>query len=271
MQESQLQQVGLVHVHHGVRLLRHRRRQRLQTHRPAAEALDQRAQQRPVAVVEAQAVDAQPGQRRVGHAGVDRAVAAHLRVVAHAAQQAVGDAGRAARAPRQQHGPVVADRDRQLGRVRVHQSHEVGGLVELQPLHHPEAVAQRGADQRVARRRAHQCEALDLQPHAARPRPLADQQVQREVLHGRVEHLLDGVGQAVHLIDEEHVAVLQRRQQAGQVAGPRDGRPRRGAQVDAHLRRDDARQRRLAQPRAGRRTADGRAARRAAAPRSARS
>jgi hypothetical protein len=54
-------------------------------------------------------VHVQHGQRRVGHRGGDAAVGAHLGVVAHPAQQAVGDARRAAGAAGDLEGAGVVD------------------------------------------------------------------------------------------------------------------------------------------------------------------
>ena len=51
------------------------------------------------------------------------------------------------------------------------------------------------------------------------------------------------------LVDEQDVAVLEVGQQRGEVAGLGDHRAGRGAEADAHLAREDAGQRRLAEPR----------------------
>ena len=86
-----------------------------------------------------------------------------------------------------------------------------------------------------------------VQPDGTGRRALADQDVELEVLHGRVEDLLDRPVQAVDLVDEEHVAVLQVGEERGQVAGPDQDRARGDAQPDAHLGGHDAGQRGLAQ------------------------
>ena len=44
---------------------------------------------------------------------------------------------------------------------------------------------------------------------------LADDDVEGEVLHRRVEHLLDDAVEPVHLVDEEHVALLKTGQDGG--------------------------------------------------------
>ena len=100
LQEADLQQVRLVHVHDGVRLLGHGRGERLEARGTAVEALDQHAQQLAVHAVQAERVDLQLRERGLRERTGDHAVAFDLRVVAQAAQQAIGDARGAARAAR---------------------------------------------------------------------------------------------------------------------------------------------------------------------------
>ena len=90
--------------------------------------------------------------------------------------------------------------------------------------------------------------ARQVDPHRPRRRPLADDQVERAVLHRRVEHFLDHRIEPVDLVDEQHVGVLEVGQQRGEVAGLGDHRAGGGAEADPHLARDDLRQRRLAEP-----------------------
>jgi hypothetical protein len=79
------------------------------------------------------------------------------------------------------------------------------------------------------------------------PGPRPEHDVQREVLHRRVEHLLGGAGQPVHLVDEQHVVLLQVRQDRGEVAGALDGGTGGDAHGDAHLGGDDVGERGLAE------------------------
>ena len=83
-----------------------------------------------------------------------------------------------------------------------------------------QAAAGGGADEREARQ---------VQPHAAGVRPLVDDDVELEVLHRRVEVFLDGLLEAVDFVDEQHVALLEVGQQAGEVAGLLDGRAAGGS------------------------------------------
>ena len=87
------------------------------------------------------------------------------------------------------------------------------------------------------------------QLEADRPgrRALADHDVELEVLHRRVQHLLDRLGQAVDLVDEQHVAVVEVGEDGGEVAGTLERGPARDAQVDVHLGGDDPRERGLAE------------------------
>ena len=62
-----------------------------------------------------------------------------------------------------------------------------------------------------------------------------------------IEDLLDGGIEPVDLIDEQHVALVERGQDRGEVPCPLDGRPARVPDVHAELARDDRRERRLAE------------------------
>ena len=96
--------------------------------------------------------------------------------------------------------------------------------------------------------RADERERRQRQADARRRRALADDDVELEVLHRRVEDLLDGPRQAVDLVDEQDVALLELGEDRGQVAGPLERRARRDVQRHAHLGGGDAGQRGLAEP-----------------------
>ena len=96
-----------------------------------------------------------------------------------------------------------------------------------------------GADEREAR---------EVETDRARRGTLADHDVELEVLHRRVEDLLDRPRQAVDLVDEQHVAVVEVGEDGGEVAGALERGTAGDAQADVHLGGDDSRQRGLAQP-----------------------
>ena len=129
----------------------------------------------------------------------------------------------------------------------MHNLHQLLRRIHLQTEDDAEAVAQRRGERARARRRADEREPGQIQPDAARARPLADHDIQRVILHRRVEHLLHRMRQPVYLVDEEHVAAGEVGQDARQIARALDRRSAGDADVRAHLAGNDARERRLAQ------------------------
>ena len=81
----------------------------------------------------------------------------------------------------------------------------------------------------------------------ARRRPLADDEVELEILHRRIEDFLDRRVEAMDLVDEQHVAVFEIGEQRREIARLGDDRAGGGLEVDAQLARHDLRQRRLAE------------------------
>ena len=87
----------------------------------------------------------------------------------------------------------------------------------------------------------------DVERDRGRARALADHDVDPEVLHRQVQHLLGGPGEAVDLVDEDDLALLEGGQHRRQVAGPLDRRAAGEPQRRAELGGDDHRDRGLAQ------------------------
>ena len=83
---------------------------------------------------------------------------------------------------------------------------------------------------------------------AVAPGPLADDDVDPEVLHGHVQQLLGRAGDAVDLVDEQHLALAEAGQYRGQVAGALDRRAAGDPNRRAELGGDDHREAGLAQP-----------------------
>ena len=121
-------------------------------------------------------------------------------------------------------------------------------LVVVEPGDEPEPVAQRAGDHPGAGRGADERERRQREPDRRCRRPLADHDVELEVLHRRVQDLLDGTRQTVDLVDEQHVAVAELGEDRRQVAGSLQRRAGGDVHLHAHLGRDDAGQRRLAEP-----------------------
>ena len=121
--------------------------------------------------------------------------------------------------------------------------------VEIEPHRNAETVAQRIGQQAEPRRGGDQRELGKVDLDRARRRPLADDQVELEILHRRIEDFLHRRAQPVDLVDEQHVAFFEIGEQRGEIAGLGDDRAGGRAEIDAELARHDLRQRRLAEPR----------------------
>src|SRR4029450_13795549 len=87
-----------------------------------------------------------------------------------------------------------------------------------------------------------------IESDRARARALPDQHVEMEVLHRGIEDLLDGRRQPVDLVDEEHVAGFEVREQRGEIARAFEYRTAGRAQRRAHLACEHVGERRLAEP-----------------------
>jgi hypothetical protein len=186
-----------------------------------------------------------------GQVEIDAGVAPfpHLGEVTHAAQQAVGDSRRAPgatghlvegirRGPHPEH-PARAHQD----------ARQIGRRVVLETRGPAKAIAQWRGEEPGSGRRPNQREVREVQSDRTGAGPLADQEVELKILHGGVEDLLHARGQAMDLIDEEHITGLEIREQGCQVAGALDGGTTGGPQGCAHLVGDHAGERRLSQPR----------------------
>ena len=77
---------------------------------------------------------------------------------------------------------------------------------------------------------------------------MADDDVEAKVLERRVEDLLGGTVQPVDLVNEEHVAGLECRQDRGDVALPLESRSCNLTDTDSELIAHDLGERRLAEP-----------------------
>jgi hypothetical protein len=168
---------------------------------------------------------------------------------AHAAQQPSRHARGATRAPSDLGRAVPGDRQAQQPRRAADHQFQLFHRIEIESHRNAEAVAQRRGEQPLARGRADQGEGGQVDPHAARARTFADDQIERAVLHRGIEHLLDHRIEPVNFIDEQHIAFLEIGEQGSQIARLGDDRARGRAKAHAQLARDDLRQRRLAEPR----------------------
>src|SRR6266511_831137 len=249
LDEPELQQVRLVDVLDRVRLLAESDGERRQSDRTAAEAFDNRTQQLAVDAFEAELVHLVQLERFARDLDRHRALVAHLGDVAHTAQDPVRDTRRAARASRDLVGGNVRGLDTEDARAPPHDRRELRPFVVAEPERHPETITERRRQQACASRRPDQRERRQVERQRARRRALPHDDVEPEILERRVEDLLDGAVQPVDLVDEEHVALLEAREDRRHVAFPLDRGAGDGTDADAELVADDERERRLPEAR----------------------
>src|SRR5581483_6302396 len=232
----------------GVGLLTERDRERREADGAAAELLDDRAEELAVEALEPRLVDLEQLERLLRDLARDGTGVPHLRHVAHAAQDPVRDSGRSTGAARDLLRGRVLDLDAEDASAPPDDRSELSVRVQIEPERQPEAVAQRRREEAGARRRTDERERRQVERQRPRRRPLADDDVEPEVLERRVEDLLDRPVQPVDLVDEEDVARLERGEDRRHVALSLE----RGASdlpdADAELAPDDLRERRLPEP-----------------------
>ena len=245
--EPEAEQERLVDVLDRVGLLGQHGSQRRDPDRTRCELLDDRGEQLPIGRVEPFVVDLHLAHRVTRRVFVDTAVAVDLGVVADALEQSIHDPRRAATASGDGARGGAIDRDiEDLGRALDDLDELILG-VEVEPVGRAEPVTQRRADAARPGRGADHRERLEAQSQATRGGALADHHIERVVLHGGIEDLLDGTVESVDLVDEQDVALVERGQDRGQVAGSLDRRTGRVADADTEFTRDDRRQGRLAE------------------------
>src|SRR5581483_6988265 len=247
LQEAELEQIRLVDIFDRLCLLAEGDRERRQPDRAAAELLDHGAQELTVEALETGTVHLEQCERLLGDRGRDGAFVTDLGDVAHAPQDPVRDARRAARACGDELGRIAVDLDAEDVRRAADDRRQLLGLVQVEPEREPEAISERRGEQTGPRRRADERERRQVERERARRRPLADDDVEPEVLERGIQDLLGGAAHAVDLVDEEHVAFLERGEDRSDVLALEPG-ARDLPDADAELVADDLRERGLAEP-----------------------
>ena len=169
------------------------------------------------------------------HCRRDFAVAFHLRIVANPLQQPIRHARRPAASLCDFAAAFGSDRRAQNFRRTPDDEFQIRHGIEIQAVDHAEARPQRRRNQPGASRRADQREAPQIQPMRARAWALADDDVEFEVLHRRIEDFFDVGLKPMNLVDEENVADFEIRQNRREVALELDQRTGRRAEPRAHF------------------------------------
>src|SRR5918994_2425099 len=228
LHQAALQEIRLVDVLDRVARLAEGHGDRTDPHRPAVELLDDEREVLPVYPVEPESVHTLHRQRRPRSLLVHRPLAYHLSVVAHPPQEPVGDAWSAAASGGELVRARFGYRDLQDPRVPDHDLLEVLGRVVIEPGVEAEAVEKGLRHQARARRGTDQCKAGHVHPDRAGRGALPEHDVHCVVLHRGVEDLLDLAVQAMDLVYEQEVTLLELGEDRRHVPRPLQARPPRG-------------------------------------------
>jgi hypothetical protein len=209
--------------------------------------IGQKAEVAPVGTVKADVIDAKPRQRAVGNGAGQPAIALDRDEIDDTAQKTPRDPRGATGALGDLAGAFGVGLDAQEPRATGDDMVKLVLGVELQTRGNAETVAQRCGQKAQPRRGAHQREGLQLNPHRARRRPLADHEIEREILHRGVEHLFHHRTKAMNFIDKQHVIGFKIGQDRRQIPGLGQHRTRGHPKPHPQLARHDLRQGGLAQ------------------------
>ena len=209
--------------------------------------LNDRKQKAAIDFVEAVGIHFEQGEGCVGGGAVDGAGAADLRVVADAAQEAIGDAWSAAGAQCDFGGAVCVDGDTQdLGGALDDEAEFVLG-VELQAQEDAEARTQWRTEESGPGGGAHEGEGTDLHDMGAGCRSLSDDDVEFVVFEGGVELFLKDRLHAMDFVEEEDLLFAQVSQDGGEIALDLERGSRGLLEGDIELVGDDGGEGRFAQ------------------------
>src|SRR6476469_492617 len=212
-----LDEEGLIHFFDGFAFLAASRGDGADAHRATLELVDDGGENALVHVVEAAGVHVESLQSKLRDFNGNSTVAFNLGEVAGAAQQVVGNAGRAARAAGNFVGRVLVNgRTQDFGRA-LHDGGQQLGVVVLQARGDTEAGPQRRREHTRAGGGANEGERRQRNLHRAGVRTRVEHDVDAVVFHRRIEVLFHYRVEAVDFVDEEHIMRFEVGEQAGQV------------------------------------------------------
>src|SRR5580692_11148344 len=246
LHEAKLDEIGLDDVLDRVAGLGERGGDGLDPDRTAAELDGDYVEITAIHLVEPNDVDVEQLERAVGERARHALCTLDHGEVAHAPKQAPGDARRAARAPGDLVRAVIGKGEADHAGAARDNALQLFGGVKIEPDRNAETIAQRGGEKPGASRGTDQGEPGEVDLHGARRRPGADDEVELEILHRRIENFFDRWVQTVNLVDEQHIPRLEIGELPSEIARLADDGAGGRMEIDAQLARDDLRQGRLA-------------------------
>ena len=248
-EQALLYQVRLVHVLYRFGGFAHGDREGGETDRAAAESFTDTLDHSSARLVETKLVDTKERETIGRDTSVDVAIAFDLGIVANLAEQTVCNTRRASGAAGDLIGAALIDVDIKNSRSSQRDRLQIIDLVVVETSDQPEPITKRAGDQTGTRGGTNQREPSEIERNRPCRRTLAENDVNPEILHSWIQHLFDRAGETVNLVDKQHIAVFELRQDRRQIASPFQSWAGRDLEVGAHLRRDDVGKRRLTEAR----------------------
>src|SRR5919106_225146 len=240
LEEAELEEERLVDLLQGSRVLADGGGEGRESNRSSPESLHQSRQDGEVDAVEPLLVHLEQGQ------GIGRGFLCHspvtsnLGVVADPTEEPVGDTRGPPGPPSDLPRSTLVHLHLQDARGTPNHQSQLVVIVVVETWREPEALTERQGDEARPCGGGNEGEPWQIEPDRPGRWSPTDYDVQLEVLEGRVHHLLDRPWHAVDLIDEEHVALLEVREDSRQVRRSLQRRTGRVSEAPPQLVRHDA-------------------------------
>ena len=150
--------------------------------------------------------------------GVDVTTAHHLGKVTHSTKQRIGHTRSATTSERYLTSGIIVDGHFEQSCRPLDDSLKHIVVVVLQVTVNAESRSEWSCEKAASRGCTNQCERCQRELNRTSARSLVNHDVDAIVLHSRVEVFLHNWAQAVNLVDEEHIVLLERGEQSRQVA-----------------------------------------------------
>ena len=200
------QEVWLKDIFKCVGRLAEQRRHRGHADWSPVELFDHDGEELPIGCVKARLIDLQALQCLCRRLNGDVGGSGDLDLIAHAAQESIRDAWRAATARRNQRSGISGNLDPEDAGGASNDCSEIRVVVEVEALHSTETITERRREHADACRGADEREWGNVESQRLRRAAIADDDVNGAIFHCGIEHLLNRSTETMNLVDEEHLS-----------------------------------------------------------------
>ena len=217
-QQPLLNQIGFIHFLERIRLLTQRSPQIIQTNGTPVELINQRFQQSPIHFIQSLCIHPQQRQRLNRNFFCNHPIGARLCIIARPRQLTPGNARCSPRPVGNHTRGILFNLNTQNTRSPHHNGLQLFGGVKIQPLQQPKARSHRRCEQSQSRCCAHHSKGFKRNLIRPGTRPAIDHNIQRKILHCRIQMFFYHPIHAMNLVDKQHIALIQIRQNPRQIS-----------------------------------------------------